>query len=152
MHNFVLKVNYWLKSMIERMVSMLVKATAKIKKSNRQEILTNNMHESVIIWTATYEIRSDDIDGVIDANHLIYQLDEGVRPELIRGFATFNGRIFDQTGSFIAQEDGRNQDKHIKINGRIIDASEGFNLLVGQYSYDGMVNESIYEVHFDIEL
>lgn len=152
MHNFVSKVNYWLNSVIERMVSMLVSATAKIKKSNRQEILTDNMHESVIIWTVTYEIRSHDIDGVIDANHLIYQLDEDIRPELIRGFATFKGRIFDQTGSFIAQEDGRYQDHHIKINGRIIDASEGFNLLVGRYSYDGMVNESIYEVHFDIEL
>ncbi|XJS10245.1 hypothetical protein ACF3NG_08920 [Aerococcaceae bacterium WGS1372] len=138
--------------MNERMVSMLVEATAKIKKSQRQEIVTDNMQESVTIWTVSYEIRSDEIDGVIDANHLIYQLDEEVRPELIRGFSRFSGRILDQSGSFIAQEDGRSQDKLLKINGRIIDAYDDFSLLVGRYYYNGFVNESVFEIQFDIEL
>ena len=40
----------------------------------------------------------------------------------------------------------------IKINGRIIDASEGLSLLVGRYYYDGLLSESVYEVNFDIEL
>lgn len=138
--------------MDERMISMLVEATAKLKKSNRQEIVTEHMSESVTIWSVSYEIRSDDIEGMIDANYLIYHLDEDIRPEMIRGFARFNGRILDQSGSFLAQEDGRSQDQLLKINGRIIDVSGDFNLLVGRYYYDGVVNESVYGLSFDIEL
>lgn len=131
---------------------MLVIATAKVMKNFRQEIVTDDINDTVTLWTVSYEIRSDEIDGTIDANYLIHQLDEDVRPELIRGYANFNGRILDQSGSFIAQEDGRSQNNLLKINGRIIDASGDFNLLVGRYYYDGVMNESVYEVKFDIEI
>lgn len=131
---------------------MFVSATGKIKKDYKQDIAIDNYNRPITIWNVSYEIRSEVIHGVIEANYLIYQLDDDITPELIRGFAGFEGTINGQYGRFVAQEDGRSQNNIIRINGRIIDATDGLSLLVGRYHYDGLTNESVHEVIFDIEL
>lgn len=131
---------------------MLVSTTGKIKRDFKQSIPTNNENKTVTVWNVSYEIRSKEITGTIEANYLIHQSEEDVTPELIRGFAEFQGTIDGKSGSFTAQEDGRTQNDILKINGRIIDASEELSMLVGRYDYDGLLTESVYEVNFDIEL
>lgn len=134
------------------MSAMFVSATGKIKKDYKQDIAMDNFNRPVTIWNVSYEVRSELIHGVIEANYLIYQSEEGITPELIRGFAEFEGTIDGQYGRFVAQEDGRSQNNIIKINGRIIDATDELTLLVGRYHYDGLTNESVKELVFDIEL
>lgn len=121
-------------------------------KEHKHTVSTNQDNKMVTIWSVSYEIRSEQINGTIDANYILHQTGEDVTPELIRGFSEFVGTINGQYGQFIAQEDGRTQNNLIKINGRIIDASDGLSLLVGRYYYDGLLSESVYEVNFDIEL
>ncbi|WP_171031294.1 DUF3224 domain-containing protein [Ruoffia tabacinasalis] len=130
---------------------MLVSTTGKVKRDFKQNVLTDNKDKVITVWNVSYEIRSKEITGTIEANYLTHQSEADVTPELIRGFAEFQGTIDGKQGSFTAQEDGRVQNNILKINGRIIDVSEELSMLVGRYDYDGILSESVYEINFDIE-
>src|SRR5699024_12883098 len=134
------------------MIAMLVSTTGKVKRDFKQNVLTDNKDKVITVWNVSYEIRSKEITGTIEAIYLTHQSEADVTPELICGFAEFQGTIDGKQGSFTAQEDGRVQNNILKFNGRIIVASEVLSMIVDRYEYDGILYEIIYYINMIIEL
>lgn len=131
------------------------KARAHVKAEHRDKHQGPIQARSADVWTVLYDIQGEKIQGTAQGMYLMYGVEEEdgeVSLQYVRGFLHFKGEINGQAGEFLAQEQGALQRDSLNMNGNVIDATEEFMLLTGNYHYDRPLSAQLVEVSYHFNM